>query len=201
MTDIDLTPRVRGRAPKPPARVALVGPLSEADLGALSAPRESKAPAVSRLRDSHHRLARCLASGMTPGAAAGQTGYSISSVSRLQQDPSFIDLIAVYRRASAETFAEYSDVAMGNLIKGERLIEEALEAVGERDEPLSLGELRPITDIVADRADRFGYPKQAVNHNVSHDLASRLEAARRRSGLVDVTPNAPSTGPEKEPVT
>lgn len=201
MTDIDLTPRIRGRAPKPPARVALVGPLTEADLGALSAPRDSKAPTVARLKDSHHRLARCLASGMTPGAAAGQTGYSISSVSRLQQDPSFIDLIAVYRRASAETFAEYSDVAMGNLIKGERLIEEALEAVGERDEPLSLGELRPVADLVSDRADRFGYPKQAVNHNVSHDLAGRLEAARRRSGLVDVTPPCSPAKPDGEPVT
>lgn len=201
MTDIDLTPRVRGRAPKASARVALVGPLTEADLGALSAPRESKAPTVARLKDSHHRLARCLASGMTHSAAAAQTGYSINSVWRLNQDPSFIDLIAVYRRASAETFAEYSDVAMGNLIKGERLIEEALEAAGERDEPLSLGELRPVADLVSDRADRFGYPRQNVSHNVNHDLASRLEAARRRSGLVDVTPNAPPTPPDGEPVT
>jgi hypothetical protein len=137
---------------------------------------------------------------MKPAQAAMQTGYSQVTISCLLTDPSFRDLVSVYRKANAETFHEYSDIAMGNLIRGERLIEDALEAAGEKEEPLELSQLRPVLDIVSDRSDRFGFPKQAVNHTVSHDLAGRLEKARRRSGLeIDNLPSIPA--PKGEPVT
>lgn len=118
-----------------------------------------------------------------------QTGYSQSRISILLADKSFQDLIEVYRRDNARLRAEYADMATANMIRGERIIEEALEAVADADEPVSLGELRPVLDIVADRADRFGYPKKSTQVNVNLDFAGKLEAARRRSGLtLDVTP-------------
>jgi hypothetical protein len=132
--------------------------------------------------------------------AAAQTGYSQSTISILRADAAFQDLIAVYAKAQTEAFAEYSDLAMGNMIRGERLIEDSLEAAGESAEPIPLAELRPVLDIVSDRADRFGYPKKATNVNVNLDFAGRLESARRRSGLAQpASATVLDLAPNKEP--
>jgi len=189
---LDLTPRLRGPANRKATRVEIRGPLTEDDLRALAAEpnRALAVPAVQKLRDSHHRLARCIASGMNYTSAGHQAGYSQNRVALLMQDPSFKDLVEVYRKANLEVFSEYTDIAMSNLLRGERLVEDALEAAGDREEPLTLGELRPVLDLISDRADRLGYPKHAVGHSVNHDLAARLEAGRRRAKLID----APSEG-------
>jgi hypothetical protein len=194
---LDLAPiRTRGRSPRA-LTAEVIRPLSPADLCLLEVDRESKAPAVARFRDSHHRVARCFASGMRPAQVALQTGYSHSRLSILQADPAFRDLVEVYRKDGAEAFAEYQDVALGNMIRGERLLEEALEAAADRETPLDLGELRPIMDIVSDRADRFGHPKTQANVNLNIDFAGRLSEARKRSGLLQ-SPSS-SEAPEKEP--
>lgn len=193
---ISLSPRVRGRSPAQTA-VAVVGPLTDDDLAMLADARGTKPEPLKALRDSHHRLARCLASGMTPGQAAAQTGYSQSRVSILQADPAFADLIAVYRKAGAAEFADFTDLALGNMVKAERLIEDTLEHLGEQDNPLELSQLKSLQDLISDRADRFGYPKTS-NHNVTSDLGGRLEAARRRSGLlIDATPVAQPPGGDR----
>lgn len=180
--------RTRGRARRP-LQAEVVRDLAPSDLAMLDVRRDSKPPRLMRLRDSHHRLAQVLAVGASPGEAGMQTGYSQSRISILLADKSFQDLIEVYRRDNARLRAEYADMATANMIRGERIIEEALEAVADADEPVSLGELRPVLDIVADRADRFGYPKKSTQVNVNLDFAGKLEAARRRSGLtLDVTP-------------
>ena len=195
---LDLAPiRAKGRVAAP-IHAEIVRELTPADLAATELPRGSKAPSLKRFRDSHHRVARCFASGMTPGEVGAQTGYSQSRLSILAADKSFQDLIEVYRKAGAEAFAEYTDIAMGNMIKAERLIEDSLEAAGELSEPLPLGELRSVLDIVSDRADRFGYPRKATNVNVNVDFAGKLESARRRSGLSLIS--AQTDPPEKEPV-
>lgn len=210
MTDLDLSAPLRihgGRARREP-RVSVVGPITEADLALMAQPLTSSPPAVQTLRDSHHRLARCLAAGMTPAQAGAQTGYSQSRISILQADASFRDLIEVYRRQVSLEAAQYTDVALGNMVLGERLINESLEAIAERDEPLPLGDLRIVREIVADRQDRFGFPKQSVNHNVNHGFAEKLAAARRRAneatrptgGLIEGEA-LPHPSPPKEPVT
>lgn len=180
--------RTRGRA-KHPLQAEVVRELAPADLALLDVQRNSKPPRLMRLRDSHHRLAQVLAVGATPGEAGAQTGYSQSRISILLADKSFQDLVEVYRRDSAALRAEYADMATANMIRGERIIEDALEQLADSSEPVSLADLRPVLDIVSDRADRFGYPKKATNVNINVDFAGKLEAARRRSGLtIDVTP-------------
>lgn len=196
---LDLAPlRIRGRSSKT-ITAEVVRELTPSDLAKLEESRDSKAPALKRFRDSHHRVARCFASGMTPSQVSAQTGYSHSRLSILQDDPSFQDLISIYRKAGEETFAQYQDVALGNLLRGERLIEESLEAAAESETPLSLGELRPVLDIVSDRADRLGYPKHTASTTINLDFAGRLESARRRSGLALPSPPADAS-PDKEPV-
>lgn len=196
---LDLSPvRTRGRAQAPLA-VEYIRDLTPADLVLLEVERGTKPPAVQSFRDSHHRVARCFASGMTPGQVGAQTGYSQSRLSILSSDPSFQDLIAVYRKAGAEAFAEYTDIAMGNMVKAERLVEDALEAVGEAPEPLELAQIRPLLDIISDRADRFGYPRGSTQVNVNLDFAGRLENARRRSGLTLSPPQPEKEGGAKPP--
>lgn len=187
--------RTRGRS-RQPLQAEVTRDLTPADLALLEVSRGSRPPKLMRLRDSHHRLAQVLAVGATPGEAGAQTGYSQSRISILLADKSFQDLVEVYRRDSASLRAEYADMATANMIRGERIIEDALEQLADSSEPVSLADLRPVLDIVSDRADRFGYPRKATQVNVNVDFAGKLEAARRRSGLIDVTPE-----PVKEPAT
>src|SRR5437763_11831740 len=63
-------------------------------------------PRIKRLRDSHHALARALATGSTPQQASLTTGYSLSRISILQNDPSFRELMEYYRKTSDEAFLD-----------------------------------------------------------------------------------------------
>lgn len=186
---LELRPHIKGRQVKP-LRAELGDPLTEEEITGLSEegsrPEENSKPAlITQLRDTHHRLARCLASGMTQAQAALQTGYSQSRISILTADPSFKDLIAIYRKEGNEEYTTFQSLATGNMIRAERIIADSLEAVAERDTPLSPAELRPIFEVSSARMDRFGYPAHSVGHNVNHELAGRLKSARLRSGLVD----------------
>lgn len=192
---LDLSPiRVKGRSSLR-LEVEAVRSLGKEDLAATSESRGSKAPALKRFRDSHHRVARCFASGMKPSEVNLQTGYSHSRLSILQADPAFQNLVEVYRQAGVEEYAEYQDLALANMVRGERLIEEALEAVADREQPLSLGELRPLTELISDRADRFGFPKKTVTASLNLDFAGRLESARKRSGLLELKPEGEGLAP------
>jgi hypothetical protein len=191
---LDLTPiRTRGRS-QARLEVEVVRPLTSQDAASTQDSRGSKAPALKRFRDSHHRVARCFASGMKPQEVNLQTGYSFSRLSILQADPAFQNLVEVYREAGVEEYAEYQDLALANMVRAERLIEESLEAVADREQPLALGELRPLTELISDRADRFGFPKKTVQTNVNLEFAGRLESARKRSGLLELKAQSEGEG-------
>jgi hypothetical protein len=167
--------RTRGRAARPV--IATLGrELVAADLLHLGAEKGSKAPALKRLSERHHALARTLASGVAPGEAAIICRYDPSRVSILLDDPAFQELLAFYR---ADVNAKY----MGLHEQLGELAIDAAEILGERlrDTPddISVGQLQ---DIIKLGADRTGHGPQATqtNLNINVDLASRLEAARRR---------------------
>lgn len=60
-------------------------------------PRGSESVPIAKLRDTHHLLARCLASGMKDVEAHAVTGYSQSRISILKRDPTFAGLVDHYR--------------------------------------------------------------------------------------------------------
>lgn len=183
IVDLTLPLRLTGRVRKP-VRMEPLRELTVADLALLEQGRGYKgAPPLKKLRDSHHRVARLLAAGKSIGEVCAYTGYSRGRIDQLKVDPTFKDLIEVYRKEGSDQFNTYTDMAMENMVRGERLVADSLEAAGDRETALELSELRPVLDIVSQRQDRFGYPAQAVNHNVNHDLAGALEKARKRSGL------------------
>ena len=138
---------------------------------------------VERFRESYHSLARMVAADMTTNIIRQQTGISHRRLRLLLADPSFNELIAIYRKRIDEKWNEnidrYLDLGMSNMIRAEALIQDRLE---EEDED----GVCPVPTMLLDRisqgrADRFGYSKNSTLR-VEHDFAASLDRAIARSG-------------------
>lgn len=160
--------------------------LTKADLEqAYSADKRRSLPAVARFRDSHHMVARLFAMGLKTRVIAERTGYSQSRILVLASDPSFKELIESYRDLVTDEFKDdvddYMAIAMGNMLKAERMIADKLDTADAEGETLPVREL---VSISRDAADRFGYGKKNVNFNVNADFASMFEKAVQRSSKI-----------------
>jgi hypothetical protein len=168
-------------------------PMTREDMAATLKPAYFPKITAERLRDSHHRVARLIASGFRQGEVARKTGYSITRISILCASPAMQELIAKYRarvdRAFEESLDSYYDLASRNMMKAERQIEETLDRAEEANATL------PVRDLVAiarDAADRFGYGKTETKVNVNADFAKELEKAIERSGkVIELRPAGP----------
>lgn len=162
-------------------RLKSVRPLERSDLAFLQ--QKSARPSIQHLRDSHHIVARLLASGLSMTEIARQSGRSISNISLLASSPAMQELVAQYRAKEDDSWKtsrdEYYDLIFSNGIKAARQIGDQLDMADESE-----GTLIPINRllaITADSSDRVGYSKKSTTLNVNVDFASKLEAARRRS--------------------
>ncbi len=182
-SELDLVPRGRGRAPA--ANTAeYIRDLSPADISLLASERGIKAPTIAKLRDRHHALARCLASGMSIAEASAITGYDPSRISILRGDPQFKDLQEQYRSMAEAGLAQFQDRAITVAITAMNNIQEMLE---DDEAPLPAMTQLEILKVAADRAGHAPVSK-SVNVNVNHDLGARMRAAAQR--LRNVTPDA-----------
>ncbi len=172
-----------GRAIESLPEITDIREVTRADLSHLQAPRPQGL--VKSLRDSHHRVARAVAAGMSNGQVAETCGLSINRVSQLRSDPSFIELVAHYRSMLTEEWRETADPVSeymrSNALKAEQLISDRLDKAMEEDETIPLSQLVQVT---SDRYDRLGYSKVTKSVNLNVDFAANLEAARRRSAPV-----------------
>lgn len=140
---------------------------------------------VQQFRESHHAVARMIASGMTDMMIRRRTGYTGRLLKQLKETPAFQQLISDYKdevfekiNADTDSFAELS---IANMTAAERQIADKLAEADEQ------GLLLPFNDlhkIVSDRADRFGYSKRVTNTNINVDIAVALDRAIERSGAV-----------------
>lgn len=160
--------------------------LTRLDLG-------TKAPPRKKLSERHHALARILASGSSPAAAAALTGYQLPTVSILLADPSFKELMAFYRQNVDAQFVQLHDIMAGLSKDAALVLRERLE---EDPDQVST---QHIVEILKTTADRTGHgPKSTQDVNVNVSLATRLEEARKRvaarmidalpADMVDITP-------------
>lgn len=159
-------------------------------------------PVVQRFRDPHHRLARLLASGLRPGEAASQAGYSLARIYILQADPSFQDLVEAYRKDVRDAYVsaeeERHKAATEVNLKALRHLNEHFDKADEEGELIPIGRALAV---FADTSDRVGLSKKSLNVNVNIDFAAKLEAARTRSAnarLVEgrsLQPPAPQSQP------
>lgn len=145
--------------------------------------KRAKIPLVTRLRDSHHRIARLFASGLRPAEVAERSGYSYNTICNYHGDPAFQELIAHYRKMVDEAYVvaqdAYHDLATRNMLAAERHISDHIAELDEKGELLPV---RTALAISADKADRFGYGKKQTNLNVNVDFAKNLEGMLKRSG-------------------
>lgn len=171
--------RIAGRAAKP-VMAAVVRPLDSADLVLLGEEKGSKAPALKRLSERHHALARCLASGMSEANAAITCGYVSSRISILKADPAFQELLAFYRAEVNDKYLDMHGVLAGLSLDAAMELRERLEDEMQADEKkMSVGHLMEIVKLGADRTG-FGPQSSSTNLNVNVDMASKLEEARKR---------------------
>jgi hypothetical protein len=155
--------------------------LTRADLNVLLETRPVKV--LQSLKDSHHRLARAVSTGLSNNEIAKLYGTSANRLATLKQDPAFIELVAHYRGLITAEFIRAADPVIEYLdsvkLKALAMIEDKL------DDADAKGEFLPSRDLVAFSElglDRTGYGKVNKNLNLNVDFAAQLEAARKRSG-------------------
>lgn len=136
----------------------------------------SEAPSIAKLRQIHHEIARLLASGLNETEVAASTGYSISRVSILKQDPSFKELLAYYSQKSEEVFI---DVRKRLAMLGTDAVAELQDRLDFKPDSLTNTQLIEITKATLDRA---GYNPVAKSENVQV-LLTGDELARMKSKI------------------
>jgi hypothetical protein len=179
--DLDLCelPRVGPGRQASEISAEFVRELTEADL--LSPVAQTQfALSIKKIRDSHHALARVLATGSSEAEASLITGYSPSRISILKADPQFQDLLEFYRNQAKEVTADFR---ARMALTGMTALAELQERLEEEPEKISTALMK---DIVKDLADRTGHapnsgskPGVNVNINLSDNMANaraRVEA-------------------------
>lgn len=158
--------------------------LTKADLS-MPAPAPLAAQPLKAIRDSHHALARCLATGMSEGDASITTGYSPGRISVLKADPQFQDLLEFYRGSATDAVADFrarmADMGMDALAE----LRDRMESAPEDFSPGLLKE------IVRDMADRTGHAPQRGPTSVTQvniGLTERMARARERVNGVALGP-------------
>lgn len=165
-----------------PLEVELAREIGPADLALLSTlqspdPPTSQGPTgqLTRLRDSHHQLARLLAGGMSNIEASSITGYSPGYISVLRKDPSFSELLSFYK--------QNLELAQGDVVF--RLTGLNLSFIGELQDRLESAPSAMSNSFVLEAikvlSDRTGHAPMTKSLNVNVNLAGRLESARRRA--------------------
>ena len=175
--ELDIAPRTKGRAGRAIV-IQSLGPLAPADLALLASERGIKPTPIKALRERHHALARCLASGMTPAEASVITGYDPSRISVLKADPAFAALTEDYRSlgdAAVADFVERTSVLTLTAVN-------RLQELAEDDETLSPATLLEIAKFGSDRTGHAPVQRN-LNINMNADLGTKLLAARRRLAL------------------
>lgn len=175
----------RGRLAKHP-RVLSVRPLTRDDLLVLKEQRVGP-PKVKQYRETHHRVARLVASGLRNQDISRMTGYSPNRIHQYRADPAFQQLVAEYKgkvdEAFVESLDEFYETSTSNMLRAERMIEEHLDRAEDEGDLLPVKTLLQVT---ADRADRFGYGKHATQTTEVRDFAKMMEQLAAKSGRSNV---------------
>lgn len=175
----------RGRLARVP-KIISVRPLTRDDLACLKLPRAPQGR-IRKFRNTHHRLAKLFAAGLSRRQIGQIMGLSYTRLSQYDNDPAFQELVAQYQpevdAQQMQEVDEFISLGMENMIKAERQLGEHLDRADDEDELLPVGQLLAIS---ADRADRYGYPKQSRQTNEVLDFAKILEAQMVRMGKATV---------------
>jgi hypothetical protein len=181
---LDMTPRLAGRAPKG-LSVDYVRDIGAADIALLATERSVQPSTIKRLRDRHHQLARCLAQGMSNAEASAITGYDPSRISILKGDPTFQELLELYREHENVQLAEFQRRASTVTLTALENLQDILE---DEENPATFDQNLAAVKTLADRTGHAPIAR-SVNTQVNVELGTRLSQARAR--LAAIAPPAP----------
>ena len=184
---MDLELNIHPGRPGVPLTGHVVKEIDLGDLALLDLPREAPVPALQKIKAAHHQAARLVAMGMTHVEVSLHTGYTPQRVMDLCKDPAFKELIAVYEKAQSDDMEAGVARLRGLMMTA---ADELAERLMEAPDTFSSKDPRELMTAAADRSG-FGPQTKSTNVNVNVDMAGRLEAARRRAKLIDVTPEEP----------
>lgn len=143
-----LMPSRRGRPPG--ASAALIRELTEEDdLAVAEVATDNGVRALTRIRQTHHAMARLIAEGRANTEVAAITGYTPQRVMVLKQDPMFSELVAYYAAQKDEI---YLDVHQRLATLGMDAVEELRERLHDKPESMSTRELIELTELTLDRS-------------------------------------------------
>ena len=183
-------PPARGRRQSAGPQAMIVRDLTEEDVRKLWGMKDgdlsSEPPPRQKLKHAHHNLARLLASGVPHMECHYQTGYNISTISILLNDPSFKDLVEYYKSQVNEQFLNVHERLASLSMDVVTELQDRLE--NEPDE-FTNSELKGLLETTLDRTGHG--PTSSVNHRgvvgfVTPDQLDGLkqELAQRRLGQV-----------------
>lgn len=176
MNTVDLALARPGRRAEPPT-AKIVRDLNEADLAARRLVPAAKPAPLQSLRDSHHHLARTLASDVSDTEASAITGYTPNRISILKNDPAFKELLEFYRKQQTGLFETVQDRFTALMLDCVSVIQERVE---KDPDAITLSELRETAKFASGPAG-YGPMTKSLNVNMNIDYASRLSEARKRS--------------------
>lgn len=199
---LKLRARVKGRKPSP-LSVEVERSLREDDILTLNETEIGvKTPALQRIRDTHHHVARLLSEGLSNVEVSAISGMSPSRISVLRNDPAFQDLLEFYSTVQKEHW--------GNV--QERLAMVSLEATAELHErlvedPKSV-KTTELVEIAKMGLDRTGHgPTSKIDARVAHFDGRELEAMKQslkeaeRGNVktITLTPDSGAEGSQANP--
>lgn len=147
---------------------------------------ESPAKLLTALRTSHHKLAQLLASDVSAADAAMMTGRSVSSITQLQRDPAFVELLAYYRdQQSGREFDAYERLVM----LGGTAIDVLQERIETQPDKFTNNELRQIVESTMDRsaAPAKGDPRMGAGKQAGLSVSINFVPARPTGPVLEHT--------------
>jgi hypothetical protein len=141
---------------------------------------------IKKLRDSHHALARALATGMSNIEAGRITGFDNGYISILKSDPAFQELLAFYEKHDS---VQQADLRERMTLIALDVSQEIRDRLHNEPETFGINELR---QLLTNLADRVGYGPSSTVHatvdvteNLSYSdqkaLADALREIERRA--------------------
>ncbi len=196
LTEFDLGSARGGKAGinAPPLTVDIIRPLTTDDLPAIANPPAvaARGTSLQTIRHSHHQIAQLLVEGKPLAEINLVTGYSISRISDMQNDPAFAELVAYYSHQREAIFASAQ----------ERLRNLGLDATEKLHEhlhdPTKVWSHRELMEVIKLALPAETSIKQPASNtvNVSAEGGGALEikfvgARPAESGpMIDVTPGS-----------
>lgn len=136
------------------------------DLLALANPQGTEPPPLKKIKETHHRLARLLASGLKPVEVAAITGFTQSRISILKNDPAFQELLAHYANTVESKWADMHEQLAGVSLD---VLHELRDRLHDSPESMSTDQLMKFLDSMLDRTG-YGVQTKSKNENLNLTL-------------------------------